>query len=134
MGKRVRTLVLAVKNRRMKVENEQDGSWDKEHAVHSGILWKLKADGDRLNEADWFERDMWLAQNGNFVYWSKKEERPLVYYTTADVSRATLVRIPNAQSFRPHVFQATIPPSADGIEFAPGEFAAKSEEECERWL
>ena len=33
------------------------------------------------------------------VYWSKKEDRDLVYYTSEDIARATITLIPNDDSF-----------------------------------
>merc|ERR1719329_1380212 len=115
---------LTVKNRRQKV----DGETAREFAPQfKAFLWKVKADGDRMRKEDWFKPEMWIAHNGSLVYFSPKDNRELVYYTTSDVHRAQLRRIPNQQSLKPWTFQVCLPPSGD-LEFAPGEFAAESEE------
>jgi len=125
---------LIVKNRRMKVGGDGENHRYFE-PVYKGSLWKVKAAGDRMVESHWYERDTWLARNGSLVYFSKKEERELIYYTAADVAQARLTRVAAAQSCRPWSFQIRIPPcSSDGLEFAPGEFAAPSEELRERWI
>jgi hypothetical protein len=74
-------------------------------------LWKLKADGDRKNPEDWFEREMWIAKNGSMVYYSPKEDRELVYYTSADVARATVTAINDGETCRTFVFQVQLPPA-----------------------
>ena len=67
------------------------------------------------------------------MYWSQKEERELVYYRAADVASATLLVVDNSESARPWTFQVHIR-EVKGIEFAPGEFAAESEDMRQRWL
>merc|ERR1719454_1018001 len=96
-------------------------------------LWKLKAEGDKKKESDWFEREMWIGKNGSLVYYSKKEERDLVYYTAADLSRATYSNVPCNESCKPHTFLVHLA-EADGVAFAPGEFAANSEEIKAQWI
>merc|ERR1719461_2497646 len=75
-----------VKNRRMAV-----GTNDKEAFAprFKAMLWKLKAEGDRMNPDHWYEREMWVSKNGSLVYWSKKEDRELVYYTSDDMRQAS---------------------------------------------
>jgi hypothetical protein len=126
----LRTFKLKVKNRRMKVQGE---SRDQFEPLFKGKLWKVKAEGNRMREEDWFEREMWIAKNGSLVYWSKKEERDLVYYTGDDVARATLNLVKDGESWRPWTFQVVLPP-LDGMEFSPGEFAAESKDMLEAWF
>lgn len=121
---------LTVKNRR---QNVAKGTEHEYAPVFKEKLWKVKADGDRMQAGDWFEREMWLATNGSLVYWSERDQRNLVYYTTLDIQRASLVKIPNEKSLKPWTFQVRLPPN-DGLEFAPGEFAAPSEAMRDRWI
>mmetsp|Transcript_68510 Transcript_68510/g.164529 ORF Transcript_68510/g.164529 Transcript_68510/m.164529 type:complete len:689 (-) Transcript_68510:37-2103(-) len=129
MASQMRTLKLNVKNRRMRVQSNNMNY----EPIFSGKLWKVKTDGSALQEEDWFERDMWVSRNGSLVYLSKKEEKELVYYTPADLSRASLKKVPAGSSCKPHAFQIILAP-ASGIEFAPGEFAAESEEMLAKWM
>merc|ERR1711948_97584 len=122
---------LNIRNRRLKVDKEIAG--DKFEPVFKATLWKVKADGDRMIDDHWFEREMWIAKNGSLVYWSKKEERDLVYYTPEDIEKAKLVLIDNAKSARQWTFQIQLKYSGD-IEFAPGEFAATSEASRKEWI
>jgi len=126
----LRKFVVSVKNKRMKVDEEQK---DQFAPVFKEKLWKLKAEGDKLKPEDWFEREMWISKNGSLVYYSKKEERDLVYYTSADLLRATYSNVPPAESEKPFTFLVHLPP-VDGVEFAPGEFAANSEELRTKWI
>lgn len=121
---------LSVKNRRMKV------GADKKHQfapIFRAKLWKVKAEGDRRKAEDWFEREMWIAKNGSLVYWSKKEDRELVYYTHEDIHKATFTLIANEDSHIPWAFQVNLPPSGE-VQFAPGEFAAETEAMRDCWI
>jgi hypothetical protein len=129
-AKDVREFKVSVKNRRIKVEHESHEQYE---PVFKEKLWKVKADGDRMKESDWFERDMWLSKNGSLVYWSKKEEKELVYYTHSDLACASLVTLPDDQSCKPWTFQIHLP-QTDDMTFAPGEFAAESVEMREKWV
>jgi serine/threonine protein kinase len=121
---------LKVKNRRRPVDGDAAAQYK---PVFKAPLWKVKAEGDRMKDEDWFLREMWIAQNGSLVYWSKKEERELVYYTSEDISGASFLKVPDTESSKPFTFQVQLPP-ADGVEFTPGEFAATSQEDQEKWL
>jgi len=130
LAKDLVTFKLTVKNRRIRVDEDAK---DQFAPVHKGRLWKVKAEGDRMKKDDWFEREMWIAVNGSFVYWSKKEERDLVYYTAEDLANASYAKVSDSESFRPWTFQVRLP-AKNGVEFSPGEFAALSEDELEHWL
>jgi len=121
---------LSVKNRRLKVE---PGDIEGVKPVFEGRLWKVKAAGDGSKDSDWFERDVWLSRNGSLVYYSPKDKRELVYYTAADLHGATVVSIPEGKSLKPWAFQVTLQPH-DGLEFAPGQFAAESESMRDMWI
>ncbi|CAE8646368.1 unnamed protein product [Polarella glacialis] len=123
MAAELKTFRLTVKNRRMKVVDDEK---DQFAAIFKAKLWKVKAEGDRSKEGDWFEREMWISKNGSLVYWSKKEDRDLVYYTSDDMARARFTLIPKDAAFKPWAFQVHLPPNGD-VEFAPGEFAAETE-------
>jgi len=129
-AKDIAVFKLTVKNRRIRVREDAK---DQFKATHKDMLWKVKAEGDRMKEEDWFEREMWLAVNGSLVYYSKKEERDLVYYTAEDISHATFTKLAENESCKPWSFQVRLP-AKHGIEFAPGEFAATSEAKRDEWL
>jgi len=120
---------IKVKNRRGKVDTEYKQQYE---PVWKSTLWKVKGAGDRTLEEHWFEREVWLSKNGSLVYWSHKEHRELIYYTTEDVLAAD-VKLINDHSFKPWAFQVCLP-AADGVKFAPGEFAAETEEIRDLWL
>lgn len=126
----LRAFRLKVKNRRRPVQKDARGQFE---PVFKASLWKVKTNGDCMKEKDWVLREMWIAQNGSLVYWSKQEERELVYYSDHDLSRASFLRVAEAASCKPWTFQVVLPPS-DGVEFTPGEFAASSEDLLEQWL
>merc|ERR1719499_2159398 len=76
---------------------------------------------------------MWLAKNGCFVYWSEEEHKALIYYNARDVANAVLKKINNSDSAKPWTFQVHIT-TADGLVFEPGEFAAETKQDRDRWL
>mmetsp|Transcript_43162 Transcript_43162/g.101444 ORF Transcript_43162/g.101444 Transcript_43162/m.101444 type:complete len:699 (-) Transcript_43162:174-2270(-) len=121
---------LQVKNRRRRVNDEDKGDFE---AEFRGSLWKVKAGGDRYRPDDWLHREMWIAKNGALVYWSVKDDRELVYYTAIDIATCRIVVLNSSDSCKPWAFQVHLP-AMDGIEFAPGEFAAESEESRESWI
>jgi len=122
-----------IKNRRQVVESDEKDDFA---PVFKAKLWKLKAEGNRLREADWFEREMWLAKNGSLVYWSKRDERDLIYYTPDDIERADITRIPDKDSWRPFTFQVELSPLVGHaqVQFAAGDFAAETEEMRDKWI
>lgn len=121
---------LSVRNRRTKVSDLSSAQFE---PLLKGFLWKLKTQGERTKPEDWFLREMWLTRNGSFMYWSKRDERELIYYNANDVSNAACARLTGSETARQHVFQIVLQPS-DGIEFTPGEFAAESSESREKWI
>lgn len=130
MAQKLQAFKMSVKNRRAKIE---DRDKDRFRPQFKTKLWKLKGEGNTMKPADWFERDMWLARNGSFVYWSRKEERELIYFTAADLVRSKVVAIKDGKCCLKHAFEIQLPP-ANGVEFAPSEFAANSEEEKQSWM
>merc|ERR1719487_3152577 len=122
---------LNVRNRRLKISDEDHADYE---PVLKNSLWKVKADGDRKKPDDWFQRDMWIAKNGAMVYFSQKENRQLVYYNGSDFKRCETKAIPNSDSHYPNTFQVILPKTEDGVEFAPGEFAAESEAVMKSWM
>lgn len=121
---------LNVKNRRLKADGEEEAA---PASAFKGVLWKVKADGDATLEDHWFEREMWIARNGSLVYFSKKEDRNLIYYTADDLANATYSEIPDEDSCRPWAFRIQLKGSKD-IEFSPGEFAASNRSQRDDWM
>merc|ERR1712187_173033 len=97
------------------------------------VLWKLMQGADGRKKERWFAREMWISINFNFVYYSVRDEMDLIYYSNQDLERATIVRLPAGDMLMPWAFQLVIPPQG-GVVFAPGVFAAVSEEARERWI
>merc|ERR1712045_931099 len=111
MAEDIQAFKLAVHNRRLKVEGNRDGF----EISFKEKLWKLRAQGDRTKEEDWFLRDMWITANGSLVYYSPKEERDLVYYTAADLSRAKVEPFTEESSFQRNVFIVSLTPEEGGV-------------------
>lgn len=127
----MRKFIISVKNRRQKVDENQKEAFA---PIFKADLWKLKADGDRMKPEDWFQREMWVSKNGSLVYWSKKEERDLVYYTNQDLSLATYNKLKPEDAVKPFAFQVHLAKIDDEVEYAPGEFACESDEARDRWI
>lgn len=104
-----------------------------ETPVFKADLWKLKADGDKKIEKDWYCRQMWISKAGALCYTSKKEGRDLVYYSAEDLANAKYTLIGESDSCKAFTFSVQLP-EADGIEFAPGDFAAETEELRTQWM
>jgi len=121
---------LAVRNRRQKVK---EGMTGRGSHMFKAKLWKLDSNGDRQQQACWREREMWLSQNGSLVYWSPKDGEDLVYYNPLDVARSEIRQLVNGSAARPWVFQLQLP-DANGVNYAPAEFAAETEEMLEHWV
>jgi len=130
MASEAKKYKLTVRNRRLKIQRSQTNDFE---PVFKAPLWKLKSDGDAMKQGDWFKRDMWLAKNGSFVYYSKREDRDLVYYSSTDVANSSLKKASPDTSIMPFSFEVQLPP-ADGIEFAPGVFASESEDMRAKWM
>lgn len=96
-------------------------------------LWRLRAEGDAMKETDWYERETWLTVGGSLAYWSRREAKPLVYYTSQDLGQAVLQVVPRAEACRPFVFSVH-PAPRDGVHSRPGYFAAESGTMRARWL
>ncbi|CAD7967310.1 unnamed protein product [Amoebophrya sp. A25] len=114
---------MLIRNRREKI----DRSSHQYQPVFEKELWKLNSDGDPLHEDDWTFRNMWLAKNGAFCYFSKKENKELMYYRPDDIRHVRYRKLHYpTESCRPFSFELTLRPS-EGMEYAPGVFAAGDE-------
>merc|ERR1712228_635668 len=102
----LRRFKLAVRNRRQKLAAPEAAG--EAEAAFQGRLWKVKSEGDRMQLEDWVGRDMCLSADGSLIYWSKKEEQLLLYYTSEDVSRAELARISHTDSALPWAFSVQL--------------------------
>jgi serine/threonine protein kinase len=129
-GCEIRTFILTVRNRRMKVEDDSEQQFA---PIFQGTIWKVRSNGDPLKEEDWFQRKTWLSRNGSLVYYSIRDSRELIYYTSADINRAQVSKTDDSKSAKPFAFEVTLPPH-EGMEFQKGVFAAESEELREKWL
>lgn len=104
--------------------------------VFKSKLWKLNADGDRMQDSHWLLREIWISRIGNLVYWSSKHECELVLYSANDLRKAKVVSIPKpliCSGCKRWAFRISLP-SSDGLGFIPGELATESREERTRWL
>jgi len=126
----LKDFMLTVRNRRLKVDTDSKSQFE---PMFEGTIWKLKAAGDAMKQADWFSRRTWLSQNGSLVYWSVRDSRELIYYTTADVRRAAVAKIPDSESAKPFSFEVQLPPN-EGMDFQKGVFAAESAELRDKWI
>lgn len=126
------TFKLKARNRRQKLHGAEE-AWD---PVWKSALFKLKQEGEIMNAEDWREREFWISKNSYLVYRSVKDPdgKPLVYYTDEDLETAVFDTTPDAESSKLWSFSVTIGAQADGTLFEPGQFAAASEAERERWL
>jgi len=124
-----RDFKLQVRNRRQEINAETKEFLPK----YKAKLFKLNQDGDWNNREHWLEREMWIASNGSLCYHSKKEDRELQYYTKEDMSAVETEKLPDGKTCMPFAFEIRLPPK-DGLEFAPGVFAAESEESREEWI
>ncbi|CAD7967312.1 unnamed protein product [Amoebophrya sp. A25] len=125
-----RNFKIQIRNRRGKIDPANETF----QSVFRRELWKLNQGGDIQNPDDWLRREMWLAKNGAFCYFSKKENKELQYYTNEDIKSVVCQEVPYpSESCRAHTFTMTLRP-ADGLEFAPGVFAADSSEIMKTFL
>eukprot|EP00746_Dinoflagellata_sp_MGD_P153487 gnl/MRDRNA2_/MRDRNA2_84274_c0_seq1.p1 gnl/MRDRNA2_/MRDRNA2_84274_c0~~gnl/MRDRNA2_/MRDRNA2_84274_c0_seq1.p1 ORF type:complete len:681 (-),score=118.19 gnl/MRDRNA2_/MRDRNA2_84274_c0_seq1:503-2314(-) len=136
---RCRTVTpVAVTERRMQIR-----AW-RTHAVDSappglrcGTLWKLKAEGQVSNEEHWHKRDMWVAQNGNFCYFSPKEQKRLVYMDRQKFASAKVIALTEIdQSARPFAFKVSIA-GGSGLkrnQFETVFFAAEDQASQKLWI
>lgn len=128
MADELKEFRLAVKNRRIKIEDDSKADYEPSYKAK---LWKLKAEGDIKKDDNWFLRDMWTTKNGSLAYYSAKEERDLVYYTAQDLNRCTMEKCEGG--VKGYAFTVVLE-SADGVEFDPGTFSAESEKGREDWM
>jgi hypothetical protein len=119
---------IEVKNRREKFEKTKGFE-----PAYKCELWKLNQEGDMMNAEHWLKREMWIAKNGAFCYYSKKEGRELQYYKSTDIRFVTCDTVEDAASCKPFTFTLTLPPTG-GLEYAPGVFAAMTGDEKDNFL
>merc|ERR1719210_2195339 len=81
----------------------------------------------------WVRRDAWISGDKSLVYWSRKEEGPLTYFTASDLALATLEVPPAGQAALPWAFVVKLP-SHRAEHLAPGVFAAGSQEQRNLWM
>jgi len=130
MAEDIQAFKLAVNNRRLKVESNKTGF----DATYKAKLWKLKSQGDKTKEEDWFLRDMWITDNGSLVYYSPKEERDLVYYTAQDLGRSWVEEIEDDEAHHKNTLTICMVPQEGGVEFDPGVFAAENSDLRVAWI
>lgn len=123
----VKAFRLRVRNQRKAVDDEAS------QPAFKSVLYKLNQDGDALNPEHWLKREMWIAKNGSLCYFSKKENRVLMYQNAEDVRESELRVMAPEESAIPHSFEMILPPK-DQMEFEPCVFAAESDQEMEMWI
>jgi len=124
-----RNFKIQIRNRREKIDPEKAEF----QSVFKRELWKLNQEGDIMNPEHWLKREMWLAKNGAFCYFSKKEDKELQYYKSEDIKSVICAELPEGESCKPFTFTLTLKPT-DGLEYAPGVFAADNEETMRTFL
>merc|ERR1712232_742662 len=97
-------------------------------------LWKLKSGGNKLDEAHWFLREMWVTKNGHLVYFSKKENKNLVYYNPDDLAGATYALVAEQKTCKPWSFTVQLCTTDDDEAPPPGEFAAETAALRKKWM
>jgi len=100
------------------------------------LLWKLKQDhedGDEKKADHWFQREMWVSKNGSLCYYSKKQEKNLIYYNHADLEHCTLRELPPSSAALENAFEVKLK-QVDGCDFEPGVFAADTPELRQQWM
>jgi len=117
---------VTVRNRRQKIEPLTESQSLPFKPVFERDLWKLNSEGDPMKEGDWSFRWFWLAKNGALCYKSDKEMRNLIYYRPEDIRDCTYRKLSGKESCRPFSFELQLK-SNNGMEYAPGVFAAESE-------
>jgi len=117
---------VTVRNRRQKIEPLTESQSLPFKPVFERELWKLNSEGDPMKQSDWCSRWFWLAKNGALCYKSDKENRNLIYYKPEDIRDCSYRKLTEKESCRPHSFELQLK-SNNGMEYAPGVFAAESE-------
>lgn len=106
---------------------------DQACAIFRAVVWKLKVNGNRMKSESWAKRDAWISDNKSLVYWSKREKCPVVYYTAADLVRATVEEVEQGSTAMKWALQVT-QRNRKRDDFAPGMFAAASQDMRDRWI
>merc|ERR1712139_306125 len=65
-------------------------------AVHKGTLWKLNLGKDAMDEKEWLQRDMWIANNHSLCYYSQAEGKRLVYLDSHHLHGAEITELRRA--------------------------------------
>lgn len=128
--------VRALRAMRLRIRNarrEYDPREKEYQKAFEGKLWKLDQEGDPKNEANWRLRDMWIAQNGSLCYFSAKEQKGLEYHSAADIQRAEVRELGDAEACKPCAFEIKLG-AKDGMEFDPSVFAAQTGAERTLWV
>jgi hypothetical protein len=123
---------LAVKNRRKAIDAEVDPFLP----TFKALLWKFKQDheeGDQMKADHWFQREMWISKNGSLCYYSKKQQKKLIYYNHVDLESCTVEELPPGSAAVEYAFEVKLR-QVHGCEFEPGIFAAGTPELRRRWM
>lgn len=123
---------LQVRNRRIQLPRGSTAR-DQFEPVLKTWLWKLKFEGDPHIESHWYERKVWLSKNGSLVYWSPREDRELVYHTSAEIARVSVFKLGHSESCKVAGFRLVLPANGD-LDYAPSFFACNSLERREEWM
>eukprot|EP00397_Hematodinium_sp_SG-2012_P018589 GEMP01019050.1.p1 GENE.GEMP01019050.1~~GEMP01019050.1.p1 ORF type:complete len:629 (+),score=124.86 GEMP01019050.1:148-2034(+) len=118
---------LRIRNQRKVVDESQS------EPAFKSLLFKLNQDGDPKNPEHWLKREMWIAKNGSLCYFSKKENRVLMYQNADDVKEATLSILKKGETAQEYAFEMVLP-LKDGMEFEPCVFAAETAAERDVWI
>lgn len=125
----LRQFKLAVRNRRASITGQADPFLPSFKAS----LWKVRQDGDQKQADQWLQREMWVSKNGSLCYYSKKQEKNLIYYNHADLEHCTIREIPPNGAALANAFEVILK-QVDGCDFEPGVFAADTPELKQQWM
>jgi len=118
-------------NRRKMIQADEQGQGFE--PVFKEKLWKLKGEGDPMIADHWFLRDMWIGKNGSLCYYSEKVKTDMMHYNKQDLQNMKIKELSEGKAAKPFAFEL-FRPSAEGLEFEPGLFAAENKATTDKWI
>merc|ERR1712048_296941 len=98
--------------------------------IYKGTLWKLNVDGNPNDAGHWYERDMWIANNGSLCYFSQRENKRLVLIDQHHLAHAEITKYDGG--VKDNAFQVKMKHDHDE-DFDLAIFAGKSPDDYNAW-